>query len=516
MNKLKQFIVSIALSILMLLSLGFVLWFGGISADRVTGGKLMEYFHKTNLYIAEDAERIIANRLYELVREEDYNAIRDYAKEYGFSFSISLLSGRPVINNMSSKDVYRSECKFYYYSPDELEDSSDGMYSESFFIKVIKPQKELSRETVFMTNSFFYFYDRLYFAIPLALIAIALLWVSLYMLLINASVLYKLCIAVFAVGALESFLIMNYCSNYSSMLIKGLIIEKIALLGVLCFYLVHLRKLQAEVKRIGDIDWTGEDEEWKYPISMRPFANDISCASVNLKAAVSEKIKSERLKTELISNVSHDIKTPLTSIINFSDLIRKEQSDNENITEYAEHLYNQSIRMKDMMEALIEATKASNGAVEINKVPCNVETLLDQCVVEYEAKLEKNGIILVKNPVREEMVVSADVNALSRIFDNLLTNICKYGMPGSRAYIDAERMDDNVVISFKNVSKEAINISPEELKERFVRGDISRHSEGHGLGLSIVHSLMELMDGRLELAAGSDLFEAKLIFPIEK
>ena len=170
------------------------------------------------------------------------------------------------------------------------------------------------------------------------------------------------------------------------------------------------------------------------------------------------------------------------------------------------------MRMKDLLETLIEASKVSSGAVDINLVPCNVQTLLEQSVVEYEGKLSEKEIVLNEVSPEEPVYINADVIALSRIFDNLLTNIVKYAAEGSTAYIEPEVVDNRVTISFRNVPKEPIRISTDELTERFVRGDTSRHSEGHGLGLSIVYDLMELMGGKLILSANSVMFEAKLSF----
>ncbi len=233
---------------------------------------------------------------------------------------------------------------------------------------------------------------------------------------------------------------------------------------------------------------------------------------MGVSEAVNEKMKSERLKTELITNVSHDLKTPLTSIINFSDLISKEAPKEGIVAEYATHLQKQSVKLKNLLEALLEASKAATGALDVNLESCNVHIMLEQCVVEYEQKLSDMGIRLVENYPDDEMLVMADVQFLRRIFDNLLQNICKYAMQDTRVYLDAKSVDEKVIISFKNISKEPLNISADELTERFVRADSSRHSEGNGLGLSIVKSLMDLQNADMRLSVNADLFMVELVF----
>lgn len=306
------------------------------------------------------------------------------------------------------------------------------------------------------------------------------------------------------------YLLVN--NTHPEKMIIYLIAEKVLLTGLAGAYLYYLKKLRKGIQAINQSEQAATNPA-SYPISLRPFAKDVAEASNHISVAVNERMKSERLKTELISNVSHDLKTPLTSIINFSDLILNEQTSNANINEYASHLHSQSIRLKNLLDSLIEASKASCGAIEINMIPCNVQTMLEQCIVEYETKLQDNQIELVDLPFEEKLMIMADTNALCRIFDNLLVNIAKYALPGSRAYLEVTREEKNIVISFKNVSKEACNLSADELTERFVQGDASRHTEGHGLGLSIVKSLMDLMNADLEISSRYDMFEVRLIFP---
>ena len=225
--------------------------------------------------------------------------------------------------------------------------------------------------------------------------------------------------------------------------------------------------------------------------------------------AVEAKLKSERLRTELITNVSHDIKTPLTSIINYADLISKEKTDNPNIQEYAEVLGKQSQKLKRLIENLIEASKASTGNIHVELKPCNLNVLLAQISGEYEQRLGEQNLTLVTSPYPEELYVLADGSQLWRVFDNLLGNICKYAMENTRVYLDVLVKEQNLVeITLKNISKNQLNLSEEELFERFTRGDNSRSTSGNGLGLSIAQSLMRLQNGSLHLITDGDLFKA--------
>ena len=253
-------------------------------------------------------------------------------------------------------------------------------------------------------------------------------------------------------------------------------------------------------------------------------------------------MQSERMKTELITNVSHDIKTPLTSIINYVDLIKKEDIKDEKMSEYVEVLDRQSVRLKKLLEDLLEASKASTGNLEVNMEKMDVAILLNQLVGEYTERLENRKLSLVMDTHGfEQVYIMADGRHIWRVFDNLLNNICKYAMEGTRVYIDitslntrsaaANKSDDvnveaytecpntyesdgqepvHVNIVFKNISASQLNISSDELMERFVRGDSSRNTEGSGLGLSIAQSLMKIMGGDMKLEVDGDLFKVVL------
>lgn len=242
--------------------------------------------------------------------------------------------------------------------------------------------------------------------------------------------------------------------------------------------------------------------------TFRRAAEKINKAAEGMNKAVEERIKSERMRTELITNVSHDIKTPLTSIINYSDLICNEPVDNEKVTEYATILNRQGNRLKRLLEDLLEASKASTGNLEVVLGPCNLNVLVSQVAAEYEEKFRNAGLTLITEVPKDEITIMADGRRLSRVLDNLLNNACKYSLTGTRVYMSAEANDAFGRIIIKNTSSARLNVSPNELMERFVRGDESRNTEGSGLGLSIAQSLTELQGGKLALAIDGDLFKA--------
>ncbi|MGM9940806.1 MAG: histidine kinase dimerization/phospho-acceptor domain-containing protein [Bulleidia sp.] len=260
----------------------------------------------------------------------------------------------------------------------------------------------------------------------------------------------------------------------------------------------------------GDLDY--RIEETKLDRMRGPFYqmgrsfNEIGNA---MESAVSEKMKSERMKTELITNVSHDLKTPLTSIINYVDLLKKEHSE-EQAAEYLEVLDRQSQRLKRLTEDVVEASKASTGNIQVNMGPIGIQEILDQAIAEYEDKINEADLHIIRTMSDEKLLAHADGRLLWRVVRNLLSNICKYALPGTRVYIDVLRRDNHICMVFKNTSRDELNISVDELKERFVRGDSSRHVEGSGLGLSIVESLMKVMGGECELSVDGDLFKVIL------
>ena len=246
----------------------------------------------------------------------------------------------------------------------------------------------------------------------------------------------------------------------------------------------------------------------------RWHGENLNSISTGMSRAVDERMKSERFKTELITNVSHDIKTPLTSIINYVDLLEKEDLKNEKAEEYLEVLERQSARLKKLIEDLMEASKASTGNLAVHLEQLEADVSVVQIVGEFEEKLEASELKLLIGKPEEPIYILADSRHFWRVVDNLMNNICKYAQPGTRVYVNLERNGDAAVLTFRNTSKYPLNISSEELMERFVRGDSSRNTEGSGLGLSIAKSLMELMGGTFELYVDGDLFKVVLRFPL--
>lgn len=274
--------------------------------------------------------------------------------------------------------------------------------------------------------------------------------------------------------------------------------------------LSQTHKITSGMQRVATGDYSSPINTTGMFPTYKQLAENINNASVGISNAVDDKLRSERLKTELITNVSHDIKTPLTSIINYVDLISKEDVDNENVKQYTSILTKQSVRLKKLIEDLIEASKASTGNIEMNVVDCNADMMVTQAVGEFAERIEKAGLELIISKQNESNICYADPRYLWRVFDNLLINICKYSLPGTRVYIDitSDDADSNLLVSFKNISKQPLNISGADLTERFVRGDSSRNTEGSGLGLSIAESLLTLMGGELVLTVDGDLFKA--------
>jgi signal transduction histidine kinase len=220
------------------------------------------------------------------------------------------------------------------------------------------------------------------------------------------------------------------------------------------------------------------------------------------------------MKTELITNVSHDIKTPLTSLINYVDLLQKPHTEQEE-TAYLEVLSRQSLRLKKLIDDLMEMSKASTGNLTVDITDIDVTEAVNQALGEFSGKFAKARLIPVFSSPEEQIMMKADGRLVWRVLSNLLGNAVKYAMPGTRIYIDTARTGGQVLISIKNISAEPLNVSSEELMERFVRGDASRNTEGSGLGLNIAKSLMEVQKGQLSLLVDGDLFKVTLLFPGE-
>ena len=335
-----------------------------------------------------------------------------------------------------------------------------------------------------------------------------------------------LCLAVCVV---EFFGLMLFYNN-TDVLLFFWAIEKFILCGAITFVALMCKELQEGSEALADGDLNHKLDTSHMVLSFKEHGENLNRIGEGISAAVEQRMKSEHLKTELITNVSHDIKTPLTSIINYADLIGKEvsgdakdtgdgagtetaQEREQHISEYAEVLLRQSQKLKKLLDDLLEASKATTGNLEVHPEVCDVSVLLSQAVGEYGQRFaDKQLETIVKQP-EETVKVMADGRHLWRVFDNLLNNIYKYAQTGSRVYLNVEHDSQNVRIIFRNMSAYPLDMSPEELEERFTRGDRSRHMEGNGLGLSIAKSLTELQKGDMEIVTDGDLFKVVITLP---
>lgn len=271
----------------------------------------------------------------------------------------------------------------------------------------------------------------------------------------------------------------------------------------------HLKEIY-EGKNVEDIDLLKVEKELK---NMAVYVNNISDGLENL---VEEQMKSERMKTELITNVSHDIKTPLTSIINYIDLLKKENIESEKAKEYLDVLDSKSQRLKKLIEDLVDASKASSGTVKLKLEKINVKELMMQSIGEFEDKFKAKGLKVELKTEKDEICTLADAKYLYRVIDNTFSNIEKYALENTRVYVDLREKDGEVLLDIKNISKDELNISSEELMQRFVRGDKSRTTEGSGLGLSISKSLIELQKGKFNITIDGDLFKVSISLKVYK
>lgn len=304
-------------------------------------------------------------------------------------------------------------------------------------------------------------------------------------------------------------------------LIKGNKILGIILFFVLqaaAFMVVYhmIRDIKTLTKRISHI--TNGNLDYRYPIAnkhslLKELDNGINHIGDGLKAAVETSLKDERMKTELITNVSHDLKTPLTSIINYVDLLKKEEMPTEEAVHYLEVLESKSHRLKQLTEDLVEAAKANSGNIELEKMPLAFDELMKQAIGEFEDKFNKKNLAMVAHYPEETVMIMADGRRMYRIIENILQNAYKYALEGTRIYADLSNNQSVVTFTLKNVSAAPLNISPEELMERFTRGDESRTTEGSGLGLSIAKDLTKLQDGTFDIVLDGDLFKVIISFP---
>jgi len=299
--------------------------------------------------------------------------------------------------------------------------------------------------------------------------------------------------------------------NYGGVL-AWFLIKAVEAAGVI-WLVLSFRRLQAGGRELaaGNLDYQVSLDSLKGPF--RAHGEDLNRIRDAIQTNLEERMKAQRMKTELITNVSHDIKTPLTSIVSYVDLLKKQPMPTPEAKEYLEVLDRQSARLKKLTEDLVEASKASTGNLPVNLARTDVNVLLAQSAGEYQERLKAAGLEPVLAPAEGNPAILADGRLLWRVFDNLLSNIRKYAQPGTRVYLTCQTDADRVTILFRNISASPLNISAEELLERFVRGDEARSTEGSGLGLSIAQDLTRLQGGTFDLSIDGDLFKVRLAFP---
>ena len=294
------------------------------------------------------------------------------------------------------------------------------------------------------------------------------------------------------------------------------LILMVACVGVyaLCLYAAYaIRVLQRSGEELSRGNLSYKTDTRKLRSVFREQAENLNAIGDGMEAAVAEKMKSEHFKTELITNVSHDIKTPLTSIINYADLLSKEELSGK-AREYTEILLRQSARLKKLTEDLVEASKATTGNLPCNPERLSVCQIVRQSLGEYEERLEAAGLQVRTTIPEGDLYAMVDGRLLWRVLENLYSNTTKYALSGTRVYLVVTEDDGRVCVSMKNISREPLTVDGEELTERFVKGDASRSSEGSGLGLNIARSLVELQHGTFRVTCDGDLFRCDISFAI--
>lgn len=275
----------------------------------------------------------------------------------------------------------------------------------------------------------------------------------------------------------------------------------------------YIEYLERNIKNIENgnlnckLDVIGNDE-------LASIATSINNIGEGLDKALEAQLKNEKMKTELITNVSHDLKTPLTSIISYIDILKNNNLDKQTTENYLDVLDKKSLRLKNLVDDIFEASKISSGDIELRFEKTDIKELLIQSIVELDDKIESSKLDFIVNTPSEPIFTNIDGKRMFRVFDNLISNIVKYSLPNTRVYVDMYTDCGYVLITMKNISNHKLNISPDELLERFVRGDVSRNTSGSGLGLSISKNLVNMQGGNLELDIDGDLFKVILNFKI--
>lgn len=325
---------------------------------------------------------------------------------------------------------------------------------------------------------------------------------------------YKTIIVYIFVCLAYVFIIKNFASyGYYSVGIYSLIflINTIILLHQLSL-LIEISEITTKIETMGSGNMENIIECRN--AELQELGKNINNLKQGMKKAVEESMKAERLKTDLITNVSHDLKTPLTSIINYTDLLKKEKIENENAKKYIDILEKKSKKLKILTEDLIEVSKISSGNETVALEKIDFKELVLQANGEFAEKFEEKNLDVISNLPREAVIMDLDGKKMWRVLENLYQNVYKYSLENTRVYVDLA-VHDNIVFTIKNISKEKLNISPDELMERFIRGDSSRHTGGNGLGLSIAKDLSKLNGGTLKIEIDGDLFVSRLELPLK-
>ncbi len=339
----------------------------------------------------------------------------------------------------------------------------------------------------------------LYSAIARLLRSIPLLWSTLAILLALSSI---------------DLLFMAWESSAGPVFFWLLV--RLVVIGLILYCMLDIRALLKGGEQLAGGDFSQKVQVSSLLPAVRQHADHLNSIQDGLQHAVEARTKSERLKTELITNVSHDIKTPLTSIVNYVDLLRKADLSDPAAREYITVLERQAARLRKLTEDLVEASKAATGNIAVNFAPTDLNVLLSQVCGEYEQRLSEKNLQPVLTLAEKPPHILADGQLLWRVLDNLMSNVCKYAMPGTRVYLTTQLTDEgSAAVTVKNISQYPLSVSGEELTERFVRGDSSRSTEGSGLGLSIAASLTELQRGQFSIVVDGDLFKAQIAFPCE-
>lgn len=320
--------------------------------------------------------------------------------------------------------------------------------------------------------------------------------------------------SVFALAnLLTDFILLLMVWNYNDAGFILWLLKALLILPLIIYCALMLRKLEKGGEALASGDLSGRIDTAKMFGNFKKHGENLNSISAGMATAVEKRLQSERMKTELITNVSHDIKTPLTSIINYSRLIAENDCNCEKHSEYSEVLLRKSEHLKRLLDDLVEISKASTGNLEVSLSSCDAAVLIAQAEGEFREKCESAKLTFICSFPDRPLYMMADPRRIWRVFENIMSNACKYSLPNSRVYLTLEKEGDDVVFTFRNTSREAIKVSGEELTQRFVRGDSSRTTEGNGLGLSIAKSLTELQGGTMDITIDGDLFKVTLRFP---